>query len=482
MGMQNYRFNQRAGALNEVAAPAAVKARKSTASLSMDSYAAAHQTGVVPLQAIQNQLQQQGYYAPPPPPVQDGRDPIQPRRMQSMFFYTVEDGQRVLKINKDGSVDIVIGPNRVWKGSSRFEPMAHYVAHPGEFLIVRFRDGRQEHYPGPKHLWFDSREHATITKEDALQIADKEAVVVYSKNNGQVSRRLVYGPATFVPEPGEWLHTFSWHGSKGGDSGYEKVPNALVFQKLWFMPDQMYHDVPDVRTSDDAVLTVRLMIFFELVDVEKMLISTHDPIGDFVNAATSDVIDFIGKHDFDSFKRNTNKLNESATYTQLVARAEQCGYRLNKVVYRGYGAPDSLQRMHDEAIESRTKLQLERATEQQAQELLDFKLERQLSRSTRQRDEEREKIEHEISANQKKNEAGLILQEQNKTFQRKQQQLDNEQQKIIDAERDALARKHLDGLRALGVDLTQYLTQHRADQVIEVRGDSTTHLHLDKKE
>jgi hypothetical protein len=23
-----------------------------------------------------------------------------------------------------------------------------------------------------------------------------------------------------------------------------KVPNALVFQKLWFLPDQMYHDVP----------------------------------------------------------------------------------------------------------------------------------------------------------------------------------------------------------------------------------------------
>ena len=37
------------------------------------------------------------------------------------------------------------------------------------------------------------------------------------------------------------------------------------------MPDQMYHDVPDVRTADDAVLTIHLMIFFELVDVERML-------------------------------------------------------------------------------------------------------------------------------------------------------------------------------------------------------------------
>jgi hypothetical protein len=84
---------------------------------------------------------------------------------------------------------------------------------------------------------------------------------------------MLQGPAVFVAQPGEWLHTFSWHGSTGG-SGYRKVPNALVFQKLWLMPDQMYHDVEDVRTADDAVITVRLMIFFELVDIETMLVTS----------------------------------------------------------------------------------------------------------------------------------------------------------------------------------------------------------------
>ena len=92
-----------------------------------------------------------------------------------------------------------------------------------------------------------------------------------------------------------------------------KVPKGLVFQKLWLMPDQMYHDVPDVRTADDAVLTIRLMIFFELLDIATMLETTHDPIGDFVNAATSDVVDFTGRHDFESFKANTDKLNEIET-------------------------------------------------------------------------------------------------------------------------------------------------------------------------
>src|SRR5262249_299485 len=134
-----------------------------------------------------------------------------------------------------------------------------------------------------------------------------EAVVVYSKqpDSDAVTRRVQPGPALFVPRPGEWLHTFSWHSSVGGHKGVQKVPNALVFNKLWLMPDQMYHDVTDVRTADDALLTVRLMIFFELLDIERMLDTTHDPIGDFVNATTSDVVEFVGRHNFESFKRNT---------------------------------------------------------------------------------------------------------------------------------------------------------------------------------
>jgi hypothetical protein len=46
---------------------------------------------------------------------------------------------------------------------------------------------------------------------------------------------------------------------------------------------------------------------------------------------------------------------------------------------------------------------------------------------------------------------------------------------------DAHEREHLAELRRLDVDLTAYLTQSRADQVIELRGPQTgpTHIHLD---
>ena len=103
------------------------------------------------------------------------------------------------------------------------------------------------------------------------------------------------------------------------------------------------------------------------------------------------MVDFTGRHDFESFKQNTDKLNELETYRQLTGRAAQCGYRINKVVYRGYGAPERLQQMHDQAIEARTRLQLERATEQQAQDLENYKLDSQLARAGKRRAEQIER-------------------------------------------------------------------------------------------
>ncbi|MGL6096070.1 MAG: hypothetical protein ACRC7O_09775 [Fimbriiglobus sp.] len=418
----------------------------------------------------------------PTPPGLDASHPYWEPNM-GMFFVTVEDGQRLLRVRADGRMDVVVGPQRVWRGNSRFDPMEHYVAHPGEFLVVQFRDGTQDHRPGPADVWFDPRVHQTITRKDALQLAAKEAVIVYTRAaDAAVTRRIVYGPTLFVPAPGEWLHTFTWHGSTGGSQGAKKVAKGLVFQKLWLMPDQMYHDVPDVRTADDAVLTVRLMIFFELIDVDRMLEASHDPIGDFVNAATSDVVDFTGRRAFAEFKHETGKLNELDAYPQLSARAAQTGYRIANVVYRGYGAPDRLQAMQDQAIEARTKLQLERATEQQAQELEDYKLTAQLARAARRRTEQAVEVDTELDLARKRQEAERAEHEAVREAAREQRRRDATTALEASRQQDDRQRQHLGSLKELGVDLTAYLTQSRADRVIELRGGAgSTHVHLERE-
>lgn len=396
---------------------------------------------------------------------------------RGMFFKTIEDGERMLVVERSGKMKIVEGPARVLRFGRSFRPMAQHLAHPGEFLIVRNRDGGQHHHAGPAQVWFDPREHASIAREEALPISSKEAVVVYTENaEGTVERRIVHGPATFVPQPGERLHTFSWHGNRNG----KKVPGALEFQKLWMLPDQMYHDVDGVRTADDAVLSIRLMLFFQLEDIEQMLASTHDPIGDFLNAATSDVVDFVGRHSFETFKQHTEALNRLETYKQLTSRAEEIGYKIDRVVFRGYGAPESLQEMHDQAIESRTRLQLERATEEQAQQLEDQKLERELERSAKMRSANEEEVESTIRTERLQAEARRELDALQREFEREQSLLDARAERERAMADESARLEHLRELASLGVDLTTFLTHSRADKIFEFRGESNgAHLHLD---
>lgn len=508
--MEKYRFKKKAGALQEAYDEAPTAQRRANVASEVQSlsnavpqqqaafpdgqamtstasgFRTAESTGEFAFDDLRREMVRAqspaGHPAPAPKPTPrqpaSGLDPHwENHGGHSMFFYTVEEGKRVLAVSKSGKMQVIEGPARVVRWGHAFRPMQHYTAHPSEFLIVRFRDGEQQHLAGPAHVWFDPRVHQDVSKEEALPIADKEAVIVYAETeDGDVERRIVHGPATFVPEPGEWLHTFSWHGNVGG----RKVPGALEFQKLWLLPDQMYHDVPDVRTADDAVLTIRLMMFFELVDIETMLATTHDPIGDFLNAATSDVVDFVGRYSFEELKRNTEKLNDLSTYRQLTGRADDIGYRVNRVVYRGYGAKQSLEQMHEKAIESRTRLQLEKATEQQAQELEDLKLERDIARSRKQRDDERSRVEAEQELQRIRQEAERGRELARRTFRREQDRLDADQQDTVARAAEQRQREHLEKLAELGVDLTAYLTQHRADRVIELRGgaNGAPHVHL----
>ena len=412
MGM-DYKLRKNSGALNEVVQ--APQMQVDTSHLTRVLSSGDNEAPVFAQGRDQNRMMAA--------PARRSAEPTRQGGWGGAFFYSVREGERVL------------------------------------VTIVCFRDGRQEHLAGPAHVWFDPTQHASIEKEDVLQIGAKEAIVVYSKDDpgstagsttGGITRRLIHGPATFMPAPGEWLHTFAWHGTRGGQGGYHKVPNGLIFQKIWLMPDQMYHDVSDVRTADDAVLTVRLMIFFVLEDLPRMLETSHDPIGDFINAATSDVIAFTGRHSFDNFKKNIQKLNELETYDQLLARALQCGYRITKIVYRGYGAPESLQNMHDEAIESRTRLQLERATREQAQDLEDFTLERALARNVRQREEADQRREADLRDRLGRREAA-----------RAEELADAQQAAQLSVHLAEVEEKRLAGLRELGVDLTTYLCNRR---------------------
>ncbi len=392
---------------------------------------------------------------------------------------TVQEGQRVAIWDLQGRVRYVDGPQRLFLWYKRVQYLDRFSAHADQYLAVEFVDGHCEHVRGPATIWQDPIEHKEVQIRDAMPLDSNEAVVVYRRDNGDVHRRVERGPMLFIPSEDEWLHWFRWHGSDPHNP-LLKVPEALQFSKLRVIPDQMYCHVEDVRTSDDALLTVKLMIFFELVDIEKMLDQTHDPTADFLNAVTADIIDFVASRSFEDFKMETERLNDLETYANLATRTSRIGYQVNKVVYRGYKASSTLQSMHDGAIEARTQLKLEAETESQAQDLADLKQQRQAVRQQQDQIIQREQAEHEVQLKRLDHDEtmrqDLAQSKAQMDTQRERNEIELQRQQALNQEKT----KALGSMREMQVDLTRYLVaqyQH-PDRLIRIAGDSQSQVHL----
>jgi hypothetical protein len=412
----------------------------------------------------------------------------------------IQDGNAVIAWKRNGTREIIEGPKVLFAPFDTIFPLQQVCAREGEYLVIEFKDGKTEHREGPYEMWLDPLIHKNIYPKDVVNLDAHQAIVVYNDLEGDVTHRIIRGPAVYTPKPTEWLHQFRWHGDNGKG---KKVPRALQFEKLRVIPDQLYFDVDMVRTADEALITVQLMVFFELTDIEKMLQQTHDPIADFINALTADVIRFAGGCDFEAFKNQAKDLNNLSTYTELCTGAERIGYNINKVVYRGYLASNKLQVMHDNAIELRTRLVLENETEVQQQELTDLKLTREHTRAEQIRLEKERELNHQLEQLNKERKQELETTQQEKELaiqlekQEREQRLTTKQKEHtieleLTRQRHALEKQQKqellqikfaewDHLHTTGADLTAVLVaqQNNPDKTIRLdhKGDAEVHLH-----
>merc|ERR1719220_3416292 len=102
-------------------------------------------------------------------------------------------------------------------------------------------------------------------------------------------------------------------------------------------------------------------------------------------------------------------MNQLSTFNQLCSRAEIIGYKISKVVFRGFHSSEALQNMHDKAIHERTRLRLEADTEDHRQKTLDLQLAKEEERGIKQRELEREKEEHRRMMEREKHSESLRL-------------------------------------------------------------------------
>lgn len=322
-------------------------------------------------------------------------------------FVAISAGEKWSICWANGVVEPVEGPKVIFVWRAVLSKLQRVCASNVEYLRVQYASGQVEIVQGPVAVFVDPTVHQDVQVSGAISLTDHEILVVYRESAQRgpdddsrvVQRHLVKGPCLYIPKHAiEWVQEFCWHGSTSDDpeKNGRKVKGAAKFKKLRSCPEQTYIDVESVRTRDDAVIRVKVMLFYRLNDVELMLSETHDPIADFVNALSSDVIEFVGAKSFEDFKSSTDKLNELGTYEQLTSRASSIGFQVTKVVFRGYGAPAQLQKMHDDAIERRTKLILNKEGEEQEQDVQDTRLKREQERLRTRRQMDAETKRHDL--------------------------------------------------------------------------------------
>lgn len=388
----------------------------------------------------------------------------------------------------------------MWFSHVRF--LDRHVADQNQYIKIQYRDGRKEHRRGPLAIFFDPCSHVEMRVVDAYKLAANEALVVYREGtvdggtsedgkmtatSQQVERTVVRGPAVYIPGANEWVHEFSWHGSvnaagkgsKTGTPGDAKVPHALQFEKIRCMPDQMYFTVRDVRTSDDAQIQIHLMVFYELVNIEKMLDASNDPIGDFINALSADVMSFGAKNTYETLLQRTSSFGDVSTFPTVQDRMRETGFTLLKVVYRGHSTSQQLQSMHDDAIAKRTKLRLQSDTAEVEQAEQAMQLRCRQERSHQEQELSLRQVDHEMSLLNRKTEQ-----------QRKAKDAEHEQHlrhmvEVAEAEVKAEVLKNDEQLRRfqalkdLGVDLTKVLTHVLPDQHIRIDSETPTAVHME---
>jgi hypothetical protein len=94
-------------------------------------------------------------------------------------FRTIRTGELAALWDKAGAVTLVPGPRRInlWSGK-RLDLLKRHAAGPGQYLVIRFKDGRTEHVHGPASVWFHPVDHESIRVEQALSLDANEAIVV----------------------------------------------------------------------------------------------------------------------------------------------------------------------------------------------------------------------------------------------------------------------------------------------------------------
>jgi len=411
---------------------------------------------------------------------------------------TVKDGEALAVWDENGVHTEHVGPQfvRLWMSTIRF--LDRFVAGADEYLVITDVNGAVTHVKGPKAMFCNPTRHKKIVVKKAVVLASpNECLVVYTKKKStdapyavpsprpnvkhvskdsesesktdeepsvtaaaasietpddasqprELLRRIVAGPAVFVPRVDEWAHKFNWTNLK--------TKQSEIFTVLQ-TGTRRYETEVSLRTTDSVLLTAELSIQFRVANVEDVIEAGDDPVAVMQSLLSADLSEYgtlIRSDDMlnpESRTKITVTLGNIDTYKKLVDGAHHMGLEIVGLCLKRLNASKALQKQYDIAIQTKAELASKRAVAEQQQQLVDLDLANQKRRMESEQALASAQLAHKLK------------------MKDDEQKLTSEHQRRANEEVLGFLRE----LKNNGVDLTQYL--------VSFSGQKSTIGHLSK--
>lgn len=278
----------------------------------------------------------------------------------------IPEGRKARVTSWTGRVRIVDGPARKPLFST-VEIFNQVIVPIGEQGYIVNEEGDYQEVVGPEviHIHPDG----AYKPHHRHELAHYESMVVIDEDGHINIHKGSETPTVWVKDR-QRVHTFNWTGSRGDTE--EKSPGALRVQTLRLQDTQTYFSFP-VRTRDNIVINLRLMIYYSYGEIEKLL-QNNDPLGAMYNRIMATMVGFVAGLPFDQFKDNTNdQIANHPLFNTGKAVFEEDGISIEQVVVRAWEPIDrEVQRVLERAATIQTQKTLDQAEHERKMQQLEF--------------------------------------------------------------------------------------------------------------
>lgn len=219
--------------------------------------------------------------------------------------------------------------------------------------------GQQELITEPQ-VFIPSADQEVIEQRQRILLENHETMVIKDRTGRYLFRRGADANRAFFLEPYTEIVEFHW------SAGLHKNARSLVITRIDIRPKFMWY-VFEARTQDNVELIIDITFFWQLTDVEAMVVTTDDVPGDVCAHARSAIIQAVSQVTLERFLASFNQIVHAAVIRPDDLFYVERGVKLHSVEVRSVTCKDpNTQRILQEIIQETTN-RINRLQKQQSE-------------------------------------------------------------------------------------------------------------------